>query len=417
MKKIIISILAIFFISYNIPVNALGTLTEIRDKRISQEKLEKALKEEYGDEYEKILKDNQKQAELGEHIQEFIKKNYGEEIYPDYYGGMYISDNSQYLVIQVVKNNIPTEGQDYLIYQQLISLGDTIKIEYVDNSLNYLNELNSFISEVFKNIYYENHSSNFIDIINNRIVIELKDNKVEEQQKFLTLLEKKEKKVKKISKIKFENLKPIIFSQNENYTNGALKIGQKVQMVAEYCSVGFRTKYKGKAGYVTAGHCTDKVGGIVQTGTIRLRQFKNGEKYDYAFIETDSDSPVLNSYNKPNNQTGIIAAYDNKSHALTLNMIVAKVGWKTGYTTGKITALTTDISVKAGNDVYLIKNLVRASYKSELGDSGGAVMIPKTIYDGGLIAIGVNSSSNDNYSISYFTSINSLPSELQTSVY
>ena len=97
------------------------------------------------DEYEKYLERNWEQVQLSTDIQNKMKQYYNikdsfRDLYPDYYGGIYISDDAKNLVIQVVKENIPPkESNDYLIYDEIIGMNDNIIIEYVENSFNELN--------------------------------------------------------------------------------------------------------------------------------------------------------------------------------------------------------------------------------------------------------------------------------------
>ncbi|MDE6141387.1 MAG: hypothetical protein K2G03_02180, partial [Bacilli bacterium] len=54
--------------------------------------------------------------------------------YPDYYGGSYLHDDQQHLVVQIVKANIPdSNDEEYSIYEKLMNFDDAIIYEYVDN--------------------------------------------------------------------------------------------------------------------------------------------------------------------------------------------------------------------------------------------------------------------------------------------
>lgn len=415
MKKLISIIIAVILITNALPVDAQTSLTAIRDSRKQQEALNKTLKESYGDNYEQVLEDNWHQALVGEKVQNLLEEYYGENIYPDYYGGMYISDDSKNLIIQVVKENIPISQDEYNKYKNIISLDNSIELEFVSKSYNYLNDL---VDEILNN-YYNNFKSVYIDTMNNKVVVGLDENNPKEQAKF------KKSMVKSSSlfevKDTYENL---AFKEEEIILNARYNPGEKTQIYDTYYSIGFRTKYKGKAGFVTAGHCVDKVGGITQQGIVRLRQFVDGGKYDYSFIELDESSSVTNTLAYYQSiSSNILAGNDNKSHRLYQNLIVAKSGGATKYTTGKIISTSSNIKVsyevrKNEWKIYTINNLVNASYSSAVGDSGGPVFIPKTNKDGGSISIGIHSSSsNINKNESYFTSIEALPVELQTGRY
>ena len=126
MKKLISIIIAVILITNALPVDAQTSLTAIRDSRKQQEALNKTLKESYGDNYEQVLEDNWHQALVGEKVQNLLEEYYGENIYPDYYGGMYISDDSKNLIIQVVKENIPISQDEYNKYKNIIRLNNIL---------------------------------------------------------------------------------------------------------------------------------------------------------------------------------------------------------------------------------------------------------------------------------------------------
>ena len=101
-------------------------------------------------------------------------------------------------------------------------------------------------------------------------------------------------------------------------------------------------------------------------------------------------------------------------------MAVAKSGFKTEYTDGKVKGLNQTVEYKDenGNVTETIKGLVKTDVKSDHGDSGSVVFIPKTDADGGSVVVGVLSGGSKGaiFGIGrtmYFTDLTSMPGELQ----
>lgn len=70
--------------------------------------------------------------------------------YPLYFGGMYVSDDSKNVILQIVKDNIPDENSDeYSIYKKIINLVSSIKIQYVENLYNELNDINKRMADLW----------------------------------------------------------------------------------------------------------------------------------------------------------------------------------------------------------------------------------------------------------------------------
>ena len=121
MKKKIMMIFTTLFIIFSfiitpsaksLNVNILSD--DILNTKEFEKEREESLIEEYGENYRKILKDNYKSSKNAEKIKNMfaktrtLGKSFDENInYPDYIGGLYINDNNE-LVIQIVKDNIPT---------------------------------------------------------------------------------------------------------------------------------------------------------------------------------------------------------------------------------------------------------------------------------------------------------------------
>lgn len=366
------------------------------------------------------LERNLKQVELSTKIQNIIKDYYNikdvyQDIFPAYYGGIYISDDAKNLIIQIVKDNIPEKNSsDYLIYHNIISMDKSIMIEYVNNSFNELNYINNSIADYMKNNATEarNVMGGYIDVMNNSVVVELQKNNAAKQNELMKIFD-----TSIVKKFNGENNKKIIrFIKSKNmisFTN----LNAGMQMPRDLtCSIGFRTSYNGTVGHTTAGHCVlyGYPGAIVTTGEIILKQFENYQRYDYAFIATG------NTEYQPTNKlaytsSGITElAVVSYCPSVTVNMAIAKSGMKTHYTTGKVTALNQ--SVHYNNTNVTVYGLVKSNVNGGEGDSGGPVFIPRTDANGGAIPIGIVSGGSSGFlgigREMYFTNIEDLPEGL-----
>lgn len=192
-----------------------------------------------------------------------------------------------------------------------------------------------------------------------------------------------------------------------------IKAGGSIAAQGGTCSMGFRTKYNGKTGYVTAGHCVKKgINSKVASGTVKLFQFANNKKYDYAFIQTNSSYSPSNTLAYNNGLSTKLAVVTSKP-SFVVNTPIAKVGATTGFTIGQVKAL--NVTVYYSNENKTIKGLVQSNLKTLSGDSGGVVLMPYSNSNGGGIPIGILSGGST--SVMYFTSINNLPSALRTGRY
>lgn len=382
----------------------------------------------FGDNYEEFLEDNWNKVEIAGKVESLMKDNY-KDSYPSYYGGMYISDDAQNLVIQIVEKNIPSEeSEEYPIYNKIINIDSSIKIVYVNYSYNELNAVNNKIIEYFNSDKadmgaFENFSSNYIDIMNNTVVIELENNTNEKQAIFKQVVLADSKQVLTSSKQSLVDSKYIVFKKGEPArTTINLNPGGLLYVHGGTCSMAFRVKYNNEVGYVTAGHCFKGLYPL-QTGTLKLWHFANNSSGDYAFVATNGTYDPTNTleYTAPGiTQLAVV----NFCPTLITNMAVAKVGDKTHYTAGKITDTSRNVKYKTGTNSYTtINDLAVAEMTVNCGDSGGAVFISRTDANGGAIPVGIVSGGNPSEDCSvagnttYFTNFNLLPTALQEGRY
>lgn len=404
-KKIIFqTIIVLAFISF-IPINAKTLLQD--DLSDDKEYLQRN--------WDRYYLSTQIQQLMNDYYN--IKDLYADE-YPNYFGGMYISDDAKNLIIQIVKENIPNESSDeYEIYSNIINKDKSIKIEYVNNTFNELNLVNNNVANLMLENELENNNINgtYIDVMNNKIVVELNENTKTQQQKILRNI------FNDISLFTLEkdNLKLITYQKSDkSSTYEDIKAGAQIKVNGGRCSMGFRTRLNGKDGYVTAGHCLEG-GGSIETGTIKLVKYANNQKGDYGFVETNSSYTPINklAYTKDKITQLAVVSY---CPTITVNMVVAKSGYKTKYTDGKVKGLnqTVEYTDDDGNVIKTIKGLVKTNVESDHGDSGAVVFIPREDSNGGSVVVGVLSGGNKGkiFGIGrtmYFTDISSMPDEIQ----
>lgn len=145
----------------------------------------------------------------------------------------------------------------------------------------------------------------------------------------------------------------------------------------------------------------------------------SSQKGDYGFVETNSLYTPINklAYTKDKITQLAVVSY---CPTITVNMAVAKSGYKTKYTDGKVKGLnqTVEYTDDDGNVIKTIKGLVKTNVESDHGDSGAVVFIPREDSNGGSVVVGVLSGGNKGkiFGIGrtmYFTDISSMPDEIQ----
>ena len=327
-----------------------------------KESMVNQLKEEYGDGYASIVSLNSQAVEASAEINDLIIND--NEVYPDYYGGMYINDN-QRLVVQIVNNNVPAlTNSSYQTYNNIMN-DDNVVIEYVNYSYNELNNINDSITEYFSNNISSDISisRNYIDVYANKVIVELSNNTSLEQQKF---------------KDKVSDSELIVFRHGERSIN-ALNSGQGMYYDGDLlCTLGFRAKRNGKSGFVTAGHCVQMFSEGSQYysyGKIAKNAYKFGTPADAAFIENSS---VTNNLQYPIS-TRYPAITSLKTMIYPQNLVAGTlVGMNGAVSHGKTGKITQANVTHYVTDTYTlqpvqIKNQVMTDIKGSPGDSGGVV--------------------------------------------
>lgn len=320
---------------------------------------------------------NLRQAEKAQRIEKLMEK----ENYPSYFGGTYISEDSTHVILQIV------EGASILknpsILNKVIDLGDEVEIQYVKYSYKELNDINDKLIEYYssENSDISNLVAHYVDVFNNNVVVELKNNTSTQIQK-----------VKKVAfgetKTKNENFNSdiIVFKEGKEHQTEIMNPGQGITTKGkpDNCSMGYRVKIDGSVGYLTSGHCFNGVGDEATGG--KVTKWQRSDKVDAAFVKINFLS--LAAYIPSNDlkypdPKGIIKTLNNDScPILSLNMNVAKSGNKTGYTTGKIK----NLNYSANYEGFYQTGLVATDYVSTGGDSGSPVFVPENVNGGAPIA-------------------------------
>lgn len=404
MKKLFITFLISLFI---VPLVNAQTI----DNQINKES-------HYEENYSIIMK--------ADKIQKYLKNQYNvkdtfSNQYPEYFGGIYISEDGKDIVIQIVEEKIPSKTtKDYKFYNTIINFDEKVKVEYVKNSFNELNDINNSVSE-----YITSKKSHdivvgcYIDVLNNKSIVEMTNTSEKNKEQFLKEM------VNYKANINQDAIDYIQTEKAESYATtikaGGQIYGRQVDSThVAVCSMGFRTRYNNQNGYVTAGHCL--VGATsVASGTVLYNRFQHNQYYDYGFVATNSSYTPSNALAYPSGNVKTLAVV-NYCPTITVNMEVAKSGITTEYTDGKVKGLNQTVTYEDedGNET-VIKGLVKTNLESDNGDSGAPVFIPRTDAQGGSVPLGVLSGGSQGFlgigRTMYFTDITNMQADMQTGRY
>lgn len=339
------------------------------------------------DDYQSYLKRNESMVELSSKIEQEMLQHNG--TYPSYYGGMYIGDSAKSLVLQIVEKNIPDEKSvDFSSYEKIIKMDDAITIEYVDNSYTELQKIYEQINDYYKEVNYEvakaefnEYAAHYVDIKSNSVVVSVIDNSVKSDLNAKSNIVSNEI-TKIVLETKFKksvlNSSAIKFKLGQKMVTEAtpIKAGQGITTKGydNNCSMGYRVKVNGKAGYITAAHCFTGNGASATGGTVK--KYQRGGKVDAAFVQTTSSYEPLNTLANPKN--GITMLNNTKCPILRVGGAIAHDGVSSGYQDGTILSL----SYSANDNGIAYTNLIAVDYVSAGGDSGGSVFVPSSNGEG-----------------------------------
>lgn len=349
MKRKIFGLLVILFVTI-IPVTLVNAISIN-----NSEDVDSALKEYLGENYEEKIRKNTKSVQNIEKIDLMFKKQKtkSSDVYPDYIGGFYIDKQDNNMVIQIVKENIPNilkSSEENNLYNEMLSIDEDAKIKYVNYSYN---EINGVI-KILEDYYSKNYENGYIDgyyddVINNRVVVELKNYSEDE-----------------ISNFKRDVLDSdlIYFTKSTNTIEYATYMpGEAILPLG--CSVGFRARLNGVNGFVTAGHCTTGVNQVVGGfGVVKKRRYSGN--VDASWIKLDASNSIGTGL-KYHASNGVSLPLSNTPVTnFVVGQLYGKSGFASGYTYGNITSL----SLSGANG---ITGLIGTGIYAKPGDSGGIV--------------------------------------------
>lgn len=317
--------------------------------------------------------------------------NFGEKVYPDYYGGSYINDDGK-LVVYV------TDGM-----RRPAALSDNADVIYVPCTYSY-NELLSVMDTL--NDYKFSHpndtvANNFNEFglydSENRVIVKLDDLSDESVKEF-------KENVCDSDVIEFEpGSGPAKAEVNVN-------AGDKISYSGGSASIGYRVKRNGVVGFVTAGHAADSEGKSIKYNDTAFASCEKSQRkgnVDAAFCKITNSS-----YSLTNTLSGTSNTLSTTISEPGVGTVINKIGMTTGHTYGKILSTNVTVTFASGDT---ISNLTSADYDSGAGDSGGVVYsyIGAT---GARLTLGIHTGAGDD-GTRYYTKANEINAAFGTSRY
>ncbi len=321
-----------------------------------QEAIEKAMLEEFGPNYEEIITRNERSSKNADKIRDlFSTDKDGNTLYPDFIGGLYINTEND-LVVQIVKENIPSRGtKDYSLYTKVFSISDSIITEYVKYSYNELDKVRKVLDNYFEKNHTDGNITHIADnVFDNTIEVGLKKYSKEEISKF--------KKTVIDSPL-------ITFQEGQEYIE-TINPGDSL---AGNCSWAYRAYINENnmcvMGMVTAAHCAtgSTVSGV---GTVKRWQYGGSSpSIDAAWVQTTNT--LTNNIVK----SGLSYPLSTSVSTLTSGQWVGKRGLTTGYTVGtvQVTNMTGTFTNPKTGASTAFSGMVRTNANNNGGDSGGVV--------------------------------------------
>lgn len=408
MNKKILSITIILAMMFNTSsVNAKNIAT-INNQHFTQEssvedlllddnfnkRVKEYLIKEYGENYKQIISKNKESVEKARKIEStFSKKVNGTVEYPNYVGGLYINEEDN-LVIQFVEKEVSNLKSDYL---NQLSVDDSINVTYVKYSYEDLKKVHDKILNYFIKENKEEYITGlYIDVIKNRVVVELKENNEEGIKKFKDLVIDS----------------PMVIYDDERVLSDIASAnpgGAFTSSSNQGCSWGYRAKTSsGETGMISAGHCFTGNGGSV-SGIGTVKKWKNSGSIDAAWVQTSSGTNTLAKKPTFSNVTTLSTSVITSFYT---GQKLAKLGQTTGYTTGSVTnpSYTGTFGTK-------FTDLVLASLPAGAGDSGAIVMEQTATFNDGFKTAGIAKAAQNNSTAMVFVKATRINSDFGLSRY
>lgn len=296
--------------------------------------------------------------------------------YPDYYGGAYIDDNGK-LVVLVTNRTSDTKS----LVKSLTQSSDIV-IRYSPISLNELLTQQSIIMDKMMDIiHYVNNTSNKVDADlyalvdafvgigvsskNHNLFVEFNNDTESIRDAFTKYISNYEGIDFKCFNSGIEATNKTVPTPSGNQTRGTHYQGGYCNFGGNAGSIGYRARYNGVNGFVTAGHCVSEYETNIGIGDVGFRQIQGA--LDVAFIELHSGETVSNMTACGDVMSGYIC--DVPENATV---------YFCGYSSGRLTGTVASTNYVGATDQFLttFSDMLRIVYSNGTtyaGDSGGLV--------------------------------------------
>lgn len=284
-----------------------------------------------------------------------------EESYPEYYGGAYIDDNGELVVLVTeITNSINSKVRQATDYSPQVST------ELCEVSYNEMCYVIDFLTDKMDELRNQGVVIESIrdDIINGNVVIAIVNLTYEKEQAIRKMID--------CDFLKFENSTGF----NDEATN--VSGGYRLARGTHYSTASFAATLNGKNGLVVSGHGFPSVGNAayyngVKIGEVSKTAYKNNSKADASFVPATGNVTIT-------------AVLKNGGHIMSgsmldppVNSTVYMYGAKSGLTSGKITSINYTSNYKDGT--VIVKQCL-ATYSSQDGDSGAPILYYEGNYGG-----------------------------------
>ncbi len=320
-----------------------------------------------------------------------------EETYPEYYGGAYIDDNGE-LVVLVTEMTSPVNSE----VRQVTDYSSQVSTELCEVSYNEMCYVIDFLTSKIN--YLRNQgiiiASISDDILNGSVNVSI-----------VELTTEKEDRVKALVNCDFLKFENSDYIQNDVSSIGG---GYGIASDTGTSTVGFAAEdaYYGGSGIVVASHAFQEFGDTAYyngeyVGFVWKTAYYDGSTADASYITHDGDvdfTAVLNN-------NGHIMS--GSTIELPVNSTVSICGNVTLYSSGKVTS--TNVTVNYSNTGITFTKQVAATYSSQAGDSGAPILFYDGLYGGKACYVlrGIHSGHNLSTGISFFTPYKNIVDELE----
>ncbi len=272
--------------------------------------------------------------------------------HPESYAGSYVDGDK---VVVLMKNGMAKHKDLENFIREARSQGRVVVFtaRYSFNELNYLMNTLNLYKKYNKDAIAKQFNLYWLDVMNNRIVVELDQYSEEVVSQF---------------KSRVSDSDAIFFKQLEGNIKkeAKLKCGNKISSNSSNSSISYRAKLGNEEGIVVSGHAAGSIGSnFYHYGTYcgKVKKLQVYGPVDAAFVKVSSGFVPSNELQ--NSGTYLSTMLSNPGVGTYVN----KRGYKTGHTGGHI--LSTNVTITLDGDHHW--NLSSANYQSDHGDSGGIV--------------------------------------------